>query len=560
MQKGENMSGEPINITKLNTGKEKTNYSHKGVTATGAENSHTPTLSLGETQTSNQAENKTPAPQSGDSQNVKKETTINPKNTAESDAYKADPVNMATGAFIYEDNDYILPESSHDFKLIRSYNSQENPKNRKSIGRKWTLSVDTAITRVGELTVVTLPDTKAVEYRYINGYYINKRGNTKQYTLIKPENNFIFTDNENNNTYIYDNEGKIQTIIDKHGNKTKYSYSENGIKSVELSTGLSLTFTWKDMKISEVTDNGGRSVKYHYDRGILTKVTRCDGTEISYTYDENENLKTVTDGNGCTYITNQYDEKSRVTIQHLSDGGLIKFSYNEKEKTNTCIDEINNITTKYTYDEKLDITKITYEDGTTETTDLDENGLIIKKTDREGAATYYTRDIYGHIITKEEPSGLITSYTYDKNNIIKITDNEGRKETYTYDSRNNITHETKLLEKQENGKEKILEKHYTYDKKGRLIKIEKNGITETEYKYTDNHNRPSEERKSTGETIKRKYDKYLRTTEKETADGTEKYSYTPYNKIKTQETPKKGKTSYYYDKAWRQIKKVTIKL
>ena len=467
-----------------------------------------------------------------------------------------DPVNMATGAFLYEDNDFILPESTYDFRLIRRYSSVRDIKTRKSIGYMWTLSTDTAITKDGELTIVTLPDSKAVEYIYKDGCYINKRGNTKQYTLKRPKDNFIFTDNQNSFTYIYDKTGKIQSIKDRHGNLTKYTYCEYGIKKVELSTGLSLTFTWKDMKISEIKDNGGRTVKYHYEKGILRKVERCDGTGISYTYDEKGNLITVTDANGVTYLKNQYDEKKRVTVQHLSDGGLIKFTYNEKEKTNTCTDETNGVTTYYTYDDKLDIIKITYHDKSTEITELDENGLIIKQIDREGAATLYKNDIYGHIIEKKEPSGLITHYTYDKNNIIKITDNEGREETYTYDEKNNIKTVKKHITK-ENGKEKTLEYRYSYDEKGRLTKTEKNGKTENQYIYGKNHNRPTEEIKNTGETIRKKYDQYLRIIEKETSRGTEKYSYTPYNKIQTYENGKKAKTSYYYDKAWRLIKKVT---
>ncbi|MBQ2744716.1 MAG: hypothetical protein IJF37_03745, partial [Lachnospiraceae bacterium] len=148
-----------------------------------------------------------------------------------------DPINMATGAFYYEDSDFILSESSYDFHLIRRYISVKERGSRKSIGWKWTLSVDTCVCRDGETTIVILPDSKEVEFKYDNGVYKNKRGNNKRYTLIRPEEKFIFEDNENNHTYIYDKEGKIETVTDRYGNKTKYEYSDYGIEKVILSTG-----------------------------------------------------------------------------------------------------------------------------------------------------------------------------------------------------------------------------------------------------------------------------------------------------------------------------------
>ncbi|MDE6233730.1 MAG: hypothetical protein K2M60_10365, partial [Lachnospiraceae bacterium] len=102
------------------------------------------------------------------------------------------------------------------------------------------------------------------------------------------------------------------------------------------------------MKVSTVTDNAGRTVSYSYEKGLLTTFTRCDGTKITYTYDENENLNTITDSLGNTYLENRYDEKGRVIEQKLAGDACYTFTYDEKTRTNTVTDEQNNTSTHYT--------------------------------------------------------------------------------------------------------------------------------------------------------------------------------------------------------------------
>ena len=147
---------------------------------------------------------------------------------------KGDPIDMASGAFIYEGTDFILPEMSYDFRFVRQYNSMEDKKGRKSIGYKWMLSVDTSICQYDDDTIVILPDSKSIEFKFKDGYYINKRGN-KKYELKRPKDDFIFEDNENRLTYIYDEYGTIKKILDKNKNTTRFIHCEYGIKQVILS-------------------------------------------------------------------------------------------------------------------------------------------------------------------------------------------------------------------------------------------------------------------------------------------------------------------------------------
>ena len=468
---------------------------------------------------------------------------------------KGDPIDMASGAFIYEGTDFILPEMSYDFRFVRQYNSMEDKKGRKSIGYKWMLSVDTSICQYDDDTIVILPDSKSIEFKFKDGYYINKRGN-KKYELKRPKDDFIFEDNENRLTYIYDEYGTIKKILDKNKNTTRFIHCEYGIKQVILSTGLSLTFEWEAMKISKVYDNTGRQVEYHYENGILTEVVRCDGTTLKYSYDDNNNILNITDGNGTTYLYNEYDEKGRVKSQRLTDGSFTSYEYDDVNRTNTYRDEVNNITIKYVYDERKDIVEEIFEDGTSIKTIMSKEGFIEEKISRNGARTRYKYDEYGHILMKDEPSGLITEYVYENKNLKEVSDNEGRREEHTYDENGNVLISKIETGKNSSGNKLYLIKNFAYDTKGRLLRVTENDVIKEEYIYEEANGNPVEVRKN-GETFKKNiYDECLRIISIETEQGVETYEYTEYNKIKKYVNSEGEQKSFYYDNAWRLIKKV----
>ncbi len=240
-----------------------------------------------------------------------------------------DPVNMATGEFLYEDNDFVLPDYGGDYRFTRRYVSGKTGSYRGILGTRWTFGAETAVTRDGTVTTVTLPDGKTVEFTYEDGNYRNRRGGTEAYTLLRPEEEFLFTDHRKELRYRYAGDGTILQITDRNGNSTDYRYCDQGIEEIRLASGYTLTFVWKDRKVASVTDSTGRSVYYGYDRSLLTTVIRCDGTRITYTYDGQDNLAAITDALGCTYLHNRYDREGRVIRQELAGGGCYDFSYDD---------------------------------------------------------------------------------------------------------------------------------------------------------------------------------------------------------------------------------------
>ncbi|MBD5135607.1 MAG: hypothetical protein HDT39_06550 [Lachnospiraceae bacterium] len=469
--------------------------------------------------------------------------------STESDAEDIDPVNMATGEYICKDKDFILPDMGGEYSLTRRYTGPSKKKPDRSLGKAWALSTDTFVTEEENAATVTMPNGKTAEYIKRSSRYINKKSGTKKFTLEKTENGYIFTDSTVKVKYYYDETGKIEKKTDRNGNTTDYIYNGYGIEKIILPTGYTLTFKRENMKIASATDSAGRTVRYEYEKGLLTKVTRCDGTEIKYTYDENENLKTITDGMGCTYLENWYDDSHRVIRQKTADGMHCTCTYDEKSSTNTVTEEENGAVTQYKYDENYDITCIKYPDGSEETRKLDKYGNISETTDRCGAVTSYTYDIKGNLLVKKEPSGLITRYEYGREGCTKTRDNAGRQTVYKRDENGNITEERKLLD-ENTGKESVTE--YDYDGYGRITQKNENGRT-TKYKYSGTFPYPVLVTSPDGTETRKGYDAAGRLAEKATEDKTEKYTYTEYNKVKTYEDGEGGVTEYKYDKSWRLI-------
>ncbi|MBD5136986.1 MAG: hypothetical protein HDT39_13620 [Lachnospiraceae bacterium] len=458
-----------------------------------------------------------------------------------------DPVNMATGEYIYEDKDFIIPDMDSDFSLIRRYTGPAGRTTRHSLGKVWELSTDTNITIEENTAIVTMPDGKTAEFTARSNSYTNKKGGTKKYMLEKNKNGYTFTDNPKKQKYYYDQSGQIIKKTDRNGNATEYRYNENGLDRLILPTGYKLTFRWENNKIAEIADNAGRTVKYKYEKGLLKKAIRCDGTEIKYSYDENENLKTITDASGCTYLENEYDDSHRIKKQTITDGETYIYTYDEKNRTNTIKEQENGAVTTYIYDRNKEITCIKYPDGSEEKIKTDDYSNISEETDRCGAVTAYTYDIMGNLLVKKEPSGLITHHEYTENCLTKTWDNAGRQTKYKYDGNCNLT-EKRVLTDEKTGKEYIT--LYGYDSYGRITEKRENERT-TSFRYTETFPKPVLITSPDGTETRLKYDTAGRLKEKTTENITEKYTYTQYNKLKTYTDGEGNKTTYNYDECWR---------
>ncbi|MDE6251045.1 MAG: hypothetical protein K2M78_00160 [Lachnospiraceae bacterium] len=257
---------------------------------------------------------------------------------------------------------------------------------------------------------------------------------------------------------------------------------------------------------------------------------------------------------GNTYLENRYDEKGRVIEQKLAGDACYTFTYDEKTRTNTVTDEQNNTSTHYTYDNRKDIILIKYPDGSEVKRETDKYGNLAKCTDRCGAVTTYEHDINGNLLRSKEPSGLITYYEYENGMNTKVWDNSGRHTTFTYDIKGNVTERRTLLDN-DTGKENVIT--FEYDVYGRILKTIENDDVITLYDYEGTFPRTCRITAPNGIVTTQNYDTAGRLIEKNTEGIKETYTYTEYNKLKTYTDSEGGRTTYYYDDAWRLVKKVS---
>ena len=202
----------------------------------------------------------------------------------------------------------------------------EIPENDMYLGNGWRLNV------MESMSLATPPATNGVSgtaYLYTDAsgkqtYFIdNGNGEFKD----AEENGMTYNANtktmtHEDNTYQFDANGFLISVMDKNGNEA--------------------TITYQNKRITAITDGAGREFEFSYDpNGALVSITAPDGSIISYTYQGNY-LSSITypDGNkaeisyqnnlpSCIYLKNEenitvhqatytYDEKKRVSkvVEH----------------------------------------------------------------------------------------------------------------------------------------------------------------------------------------------------------------------------------------------------
>jgi len=200
-------------------------------------------------------------------------------------------------------------------------------------------------------------------------------------------------------------------------------------------------------------DRNGNGTRYSYDnRGLLTEKKVAEtGDTVAYTYDMLGSRETMTDATG----TSTYEYNGNNWLLSIEKDGEPQISY-----------------------------------------DYDEIGNIITVTDKQGNITEYTYDRSSRMETVSF-EGRTTTYEYDENGNRESISYDGEvEETYSYDKNNRLL---ELVNKKAGGS-KISGYSYTYDKAGRIQKVEAPGKT-TVYTYDGAGNRISQDETYTSEQV-----------------------------------------------------------
>ena len=383
--------------------------------------------------------------------------------------------------------------------------------NIDSLGNKTNYSYD------GEnLSKVILPDNSETSYEYDSqGRVITQTEANGLVTNIQYDeagNIIRLYDNKDlDEYYTYDSANNLLTETNSLGEKTSYTYdSEGRVTKIDYADKTSESFSYDEAgNLIKSVDIYGVGTEYTYDTsGNLIKEASGEDV-IEYTYDNAGNLLTEkeADGSKSEY---KYDAKGNIVETKDALGNIQKFSYDINDNLILYVDGKNQPIV-YRYDALGQNTEIVYPDGSSEKYKYDALGNIIEFIDIDGSKTTYTYDALSRLVEKKDTSGNYEKYSYDTlGDITSITDNKGNEKKYSYDLYGQLTEESDQSGKRytytyDKIGQVILESiggedfSYTYDTFGNTLEEKSSSGYNAQYKY-DKLGQLIEENDSTGET------------------------------------------------------------
>ena len=247
----------------------------------------------------------------------------------------------------------------------------------------------------------------------------------------------------NTETWSYNPNGTLDTVVDKHFRSLKFNYYTSGVGS-----GL----------LQNVTDSTGRSVQFAYTSGSysganLTTVTDPQGYQKTFVYDGRNRLTDLKDNALASITHNDYDSLDRVyqqlsqnisnhkwqflyspgiTLEIDPQGGTTTHLFDSKNRNAGTIDALGN-TTSFGYDSQNHVTLSVDATGrqTTAIYDGNQNPSTISITGTDGSVktTTYYFDGSLRLWKVYDPTGRYTENGYDSKNHLTSTWDAGRRLT-----------------------------------------------------------------------------------------------------------------------------------
>ena len=395
-------------------------------------------------------------------------------------AFGGDPVNMATGNFVYLRTDLeILGQNPLLFK--RFYNAFDPQ--ISTLGKGWRHPYDISLKETKKEVIITFGDGHDEVYKIGDqedknekpepkkekekkseapkGYFFEMRAKEKEqqkqknkknenpqekpkgYRLNKPGEALANLNDKSctasdgifnqllkaGNTYRLVKSDGTTLHFDENGNLTKaYDHNQvaitlrhenNKLMQIKAPSG-GLSFTYEGDKISTVTDHTGRRVAYTYDGDLLTSATDPLGNVYTYSYDEKGRFLNEINPENNLMVENEYDEEDRVIKQRFADGSTMGYVYDDEKMTTEFIAQ-NGAKTTYYYDDLDRTTDIEYPDNGEIQTEFNWKDQKISETDEIGARTYFDYDDKGNIAKITTPPKDAMEMEYDNaNRLIKM--------------------------------------------------------------------------------------------------------------------------------------------
>ncbi|OEK08202.1 hypothetical protein A8C32_01690 [Flavivirga aquatica] len=508
-----------------------------------------------------------------------------------------EPINLVTGAVVYEGVDFELPGpipfawerawySDSDYKgmlghgvhcnydrSVDFFPEEEALGLRFDDGRMLSFPLldygesfylrqeKITLTRAQNGHFVAYSHTEELHYHFEHEVTDNSY-NTQQYKLTKIEDlrgfkiQFIFKDNRV--TQIIDAANRILSLEYTQQGFVSQIYLKTSIRKQlmvayqydELGNMITITDTleqstimaYQDHLMVKKTDRNGQAFYWEYEGdGINAKCIHTWGDngwqEGRIAYHTNEGYNIITDANGITTYY-YYTPEGLVTQIKNGEGDSQYMEYTEFMEPYRDIDEEGNVT-GYTYNEQGNQTSIVYPDGSTSQYMYNDDGRILITVDPEGNKRNYTyKKDKPHLVNSiVEPDNSITTFAYNDNQLVSEVKNNSKKSSLQYDAQYNLS----AFKDQDNNTTT-----WVYNHLGQVANISTNGKTQQAFTY-DALGRVTHVTNNGEENTQLKYNAYNEVIQAFNNKINIKFAYTPLGSL--QEREENGtKVFFGYDK------------
>ncbi|MCL2529875.1 MAG: DUF6531 domain-containing protein [Coriobacteriia bacterium] len=452
-------------------------------------------------------------------------------------AYGGDPVNMATGNFVYE-KEFLKTKGLMPLSFKMFYNAGDEAEH--GLGSGWMHNLAVSVQLEENKAALIFEDGRR-EFFIKDGSGSYHQGQGLDNHLFTRDDTLVYASREGLR-YSFSAKGAMLRKEDRNSNYLKLSYTEDGrIEKAESNSGTAFFFTYEEDKLIQVRDLSGRAISLNYTEGNLTCVTDESGACHRFSYDEHNKLAKITNPLGIDTLSNTYDEYNRMKEQVLADGGTISYFYDDEENKLTLTEQNGNEVI-YIHDDEFRSIETIYTDGSDKYEYNDKN-LRTKHTDKRGNATKFAYDRRGNLIRSVNPLGEILRIEYNHlNKPTKVRLDETVTLTTTYDNKGNATKIADALDRaikleyNDRGQASTImhpdssEVHITYDERGNILSVAE-PATITSYSY-DELNRPTKTIDAKGNKTEFAYNTRGDITKVTNAKGRERsYEYNASGKV-----------------------------
>ncbi|MEN7551945.1 RHS repeat-associated core domain-containing protein [Rapidithrix thailandica] len=274
-----------------------------------------------------------------------------------------------------------------------------------------------------------------------------------------------------------DAKGRITEIRLNESTLVGYRYdAEGNMAGILDSLGQETVMEYQEHLMVKKTDRNGQAFYWEYDNESRCVHTWGGGgyQEGWFEYHTEEGFNLIIDANGAT-TTYHYTPEGLVTQVKDPLNNSRFLQYTEFMELYREIDEAGNLT-GYTYDERGNRTGIVYPDGTEEGFVYDEEDRLILASDAEGQCrTYSYVDGKPHLLgSVVEPDNSYTMFEYDEEDLLVEVRQNGQKSLLAYDEQQNLVRFTDAMGHST---------RWVYDDWGRVRAVQAEGQSQQQFNY-----------------------------------------------------------------------------